>query len=552
MKVRLPIMIQDPLTSRYKGMRLQESFYVTEEPFFLDGPVTMRLAVVDFDPESGARIPGARFVPPADGRTVGYYALANPYDIYAPDFIQVNAFSTVLKTLYMFEEADTLGRPVTWAFGAPQLLIVPRAGEWVNAFYERDSHSLQFFYFDAGGQRIYTALSRDIAAHEAGHAILDGIAPDLYNACTPQSLALHEAVADLTALLMAFSSHSLRRVVLEQTGGSIRDSTAFSAVAEEFGRALDPTGRIGYLRSLLDPITMDQVPRSEPHALSVVLSAGLYQVMVRLHEWLKQRYVQETGKSEHSVSGRALGIGTKWFKSLIFRALDYLPPGEVTFADYGRAILAADQALFPDNTLLREWIRQEFIRRRIVSSPDQLAVETDFEHPALQDADLQVLAESDWAAYFFANEHRDLFGAPADVPLRVRPRLDVTKRYYFREGSRDVRELIFKVSWDHYEPSGLGRPFPVQRQITMGATLVINWETRRVRARLVSQHGRQEQSDRDALLDRLACAGLLLPGAYAVGFDGKPLRAAVRAEIMSDELMRVRRTANLLHLIPEG
>ncbi|MBC7242659.1 MAG: hypothetical protein H5T60_09465 [Anaerolineae bacterium] len=86
----------------------------------------------------------------------------------------------------------------------------------------------------------------------------------------------------------------------------------------------------------------------------------------------------------------------------------------------------------------------------------------------------------------------------------------------------------------------------------MGATLAIDWETRRVRARLVSQHGQQEQSDRDALLDRLARAGLLLPGAYAMGFDGRPLRAAVRAEIMSDELMRVRRTANLLHLIPEG
>jgi len=53
MRVRLP-MVQDPLTSRYKAMRLVEEFFADEEDFFLDGPVAKRVAVLDFDPETGA------------------------------------------------------------------------------------------------------------------------------------------------------------------------------------------------------------------------------------------------------------------------------------------------------------------------------------------------------------------------------------------------------------------------------------------------------------------------------------------------------------------
>ena len=45
----------------------------------------------------------------------------------------------------------------------------------------------------------------------------------------------HEGVADLVAVLTAFNSHNLREAVLGRTGGEIKRSTAFSAVAEEFG-----------------------------------------------------------------------------------------------------------------------------------------------------------------------------------------------------------------------------------------------------------------------------------------------------------------------------
>ena len=231
-------------------------------------------------------------------------------------------------------------------------MVIPEAGKWANAFYERESHSLQFYYFpisEHSSEMVYTSLSRDIVAHETGHAILDGIAPDLYHAITPQSLALHEAIADITALLMAFRSHNLCETVLRQTGGSISNSTAFSAIAEEFGRAMSEEGHASfYLRSLLNnqdarpyrhqPRRAGQAQsgaRATSHTRSARCSpARSMRVMVKLIEMLKGQEATRLNKPPREVAGRALAIGAARFRRIVLRALDYLPPGEITFADY--------------------------------------------------------------------------------------------------------------------------------------------------------------------------------------------------------------------------
>jgi len=560
-KVKVPVMVQDEEISQYKGMRITEQFTITGEDFFLDGPVTRRVAVLNFDTETGALLPGVRFQPASQDRELGRYEIADENDIHACDFNQVSVFGTVLQTIKMFEEEDNLGRQVAWAFMAPQLLVVPRAGEWANAYYERESHSLQFFYF----RNVYTSLSRDIVAHETGHAVLDGIAPDLYNAITPQSLALHESVADLTALIMAFRSGTLCEAVLDHTGGSIECSTAFSSLAEELGRALGVHPHAGYLRSLLNEKTLDPnsdnpVARSEPHALSEVLSGALYKVMVNIHEAIKHELAGKEGLSPSEIPGVALWRGHQRFKRMMFRPLDYLPPGEVSFADYGRAIIASDQASYPDDEDEREWIREEFVRRHMVADRAALEVKSNFEHPALKDVDLQTLIDSDWAAYEFANHKgRELLGIPEGIPFRVRPRRDVTKLYYHRDSEQKIRkerirECLFKVSWDSTEPNQLGSQFPRERQITVGSTLAIDWETRKVRALLTSRRkvGSKEQleqqGDRDLMLSRLVDEDLLQLSRRAIGPDGKRLDSLIVAESTKD-LMRIRGTARMLHIV---
>ena len=546
MKVRIPLMVQDQVIAVQKAMPPTETTLLEGERFFLDGPVTERVAVLDFDVATGALAQGTRFIPGDEGT---YDVI--PTSPESPDFLRCNAFATVLKTMEMFEEDDTLGRRLRWGFDGPQLLIVPVAGEWANAFYERESRSLQFYYFRSQlGPPIYTSLSHDIVSHETGHAILDGIAPDLYHAFTPQSLALHEGIADLVALVMALRNDTLRKTVLDQTQGSIANITAFSSVAEEFGQA---QGKPGALRQFVNEKTLDPkdeknlVDPSEPHELAQVLTGALYTVMVKIHEALKKQYSKEDGATEFSSSGKALFVGAERFKRMIFRALDYLPPGEISFADYGRAIIASDQASHPTRGDARGWMRKEFVRRCMAKDLESLEVEEPFDDPAVQALDLPTFVDSDWAAYDFANRNRELLRIPPEIPFRVRPRLDTSKTYYLGRGKKEaIRECLFKVSWDELEPNPDDSWFPKKRQITVGTTLAIDWETKQVRARLTSQWEEQREA-RDLMLQKLDRKGLLMPSALATTSDGTPLRTAIQAELSGD-LMRVRGTARTLHI----
>jgi hypothetical protein len=250
----------------------------------------------------------------------------------------------------------------------------------------------------------------------------------------------------------------------------------------------------------------------------------------------------------------------------------------VTFADYGRAIIAADQGSHPEDDRVREWVRQEFVRRRIVPDRRSLSVRTGFAYAPLTGAALSTLVRSDWAAYEFANRNRRFLGIPPRCNIYVRPRSVVNKVLYDRDGlpASSAHELILHVSWDRQEANPPGEWLPPRRQVTVGTTLVVDLDTRRVWARLVSDSARlpapgpeavppaasgvapaaappvpESQADRDALLLRLLEEDVLRVGAQAMAPDGGWLRAAVRAETL-DGLMRVRGTARTLHITGRG
>jgi len=598
MRVRVPLMIQDPEIAHLTTDRLVEDWLGLAEPHYLDGPVTERVAVIDLHPTTEALEPGAVFEPPSGRRTFGRYRV-DKRTVTSPHFIAVSVFGTVLRTMYLYEERDALGRKVAWAFGGPQLLVVPRAGWWANAYYERRSRSLQFFSFRAGGRVVHTSLSRDIVAHETAHALIDGIAPDLYDALDPQALALHEGVADLTAVLIAFRSGRLRKAVLDQTGGSIEKSTNFSSIGEQFGRAIDPSGHAGWLRNLLDDSVLDPAdgPTAEPeaHELSQVLTGALYRFLVELHRDAIERLADRRSESKFQVSGRALFAASEQFKRMILRGLDYLPPGEITFADYIRAILAADQASFEDDRW-RAWIRTECVRRGIVAAESELDVTTNAEHPSLADVDLDGLATSEWVAYMFAEGNRDLLRIPPDAQFEVMPRVVVNKRFELPEavlarasaaaedasaeaaqaapagtaagagrgvggrgrrhdapdeGTTPVKELLFKVRWSVTEPNppDLGAP---TRRIQTGTTLVIDWDRRLVRSCLGPVALERRRPARDAALRRLVEAGLVdLSSPDDPAAVRQTLGTGVEA-VVTDGILRVKGTGRLLHVARGG
>lgn len=581
-KVRLPILVQDPILNQRHKVRIIEG-YDAQQPFFLDGPVAERVAVLDFDPASAELTRGVHY---NKGKKRGWFEdeLARDIrdypeeEIYSPAFMQASAFATVLKTLDLFDEKRGMGRPLTWAFNAPQLFVIPRAGEMANAYYQRDSHSIQFFFFPSQkkkGKKIYSCLSRDIVAHETGHAIIDGIAPYLMDSASPQSLAIHEALADIIAMLVAFSSHNLTRCVLDSQNGSIRKVSALSTIAEEFGQA---HGRRQGLRNLLNRKNLNPqdkknyVGRTEPHELSEVLSGALYNLMVNIHETLKNEYkdapeFRDMPDPLFSASGKALGKAVYRFIRFVFRALDYLPVGCASFTDLGRAMIAADKIAYPRASQMRDWIRDEFLRRRIVEKASDLAPVVKPYDQSLGSISTADLFASDWIAYEYANMHRDLLGIPAGVPFQVHPRLDVTKRY---DNDRFTRECIFKVSWEQEEPNCSYPGLPAQRKVTVGSTLVFDWDSGRMltalsnarptetkdelsnfpieQLRLERMDGYQKQvKDRDAFIMELAEKGALRFGSLALGPDGKPLPSAIQGEVIND-VMKLRNTFNLLHI----
>ena len=574
MKVKVPVLVKDPEVAKYKDINLTQPFTIENEDFFLDGPITRRVAMIDFDPQTGGIVPGARLRPATNGG-VAEYELRDQQNLEDPAFMQVTTFGGVYKTVSMFEEQDTLGRRVRWAFPGNQLLVVPRAGEWANAFYERNSRSIQLFYLtNANGRRVYTCHSQDIISHETAHAVIDGVAPDLYHATSPDGLALHESLADIATLMMAFRSRELAATILRNSGGSLERPNVFTEVAEQFGSALQKSGH--ELRNLRNDKTISSLGsnRDEPHALSEVLSGALYSVMVEIYEDLRKvaedvampsgslasmaefkQWAESEDPSSRSFrrgekrdvsSGRALFIASERFKRTVLRALDYLPPGEVSFADYGRSIIASDQASHPESHEQRDWLKQQFVNRGIARRFEDLDVKTSYDHPAVSALDLDALVESDWLAYQFADKQRSLLGIPRKIPFEVRPRLVVKKKYYHRDSDQpsELQECLFKVAWTETEPNRVGGGLPTKRRIIRGTTLAIDWKTMQVRAVVTGEPGAQKEM-RDAFITRLLDNDLIrLEGA---GSRGVTPRNAVGGQIVNGTL-RLHGTAHALHI----
>ncbi len=555
MKVYLPLMIQDPMTGEEKiveGIHVESGRdYVAD---FGDGPTTSLVVVEDFDPITGELLPGVSFVPPGGGRKMGRYLI--PDDIYSSEFIRVSVLGTILKTMRLFSDESALGRKIRWAFDGPRLRVLPRAGEGANAFYDRESGSLQFFYFKnphSPSETVFTSLSRDIVAHETGHALADSIAPSLYDALTPQSLAVHEAIADLTALITAFQSNTLRLRVLERTKGSIRNPNAFSSLAPQFGRALDESGRAGAFRSLWNNKTLDPDDRSldergrpnsvastDPHALSEVMSGALYQVMVRIHERNWARY-----GGEFSTSGRALAEAVTSFQRIVFRALDYLPPGEASFADYGRAISIGNKTSFVTWGHESQWLVEEFQRRRVIEGPDELQRIEPEELYRTKHVDGELLARNDAEAHKFVDMRRSLFNIPAGVPINVYPRLRTRKGSgWGKRWATDVQyEILMKVSWEQIEEDSFDRRFPRARSVTCGTTIVLNpdgWASHVLSAEIEAQ-----RAERDRMVRSMLESGLLRRSSEREPAAG-PLEAPIRVDVLKG-IMKISGAGRLLH-----
>ncbi len=382
----------DPSLSTRLDTRVvnERVFEIRWEDELKPGPVGAYLEVMDYDPASN------RWYEPVDLDDRLLLAQDGlPPDASNPRFHQQMVYAVAMTTIANFERA--LGRPAMWKTKrkeqprnkgttrkppieewVPRLRMYPHALREANAYYSPEKIGVLFGYFPAGemtaereypGGMIFTCLSHDVVAHEMSHALLDGVHPRLTEWTTLDGPAFHEAFADIVALFQHFTFREVLQHQIARTRGDLETENLLGALAQEFGRA---TGTHGALRDALggvnsktgkwerrqaDPARLART--HEAHARGAILLSAVFDAFLTiyrsriadlrriasggsgilpegdLHPDLVSRFAEEAAKtSEHVLT-------------ICIRALDYVPPVDITFGDFLRALITADRDVYP-------------------------------------------------------------------------------------------------------------------------------------------------------------------------------------------------------------
>lgn len=364
------------------------------------GPVGEYIEVVDYDPSSRS------FYKPVN--LDNHYLVAQdghePSES-NPEFHQQMVYAVAMTTITNFEKA--IGRKILWSpyynkhnvmdEYVRRLRIYPHALREANAYYSPIKKSVLFGYFSSTpespdvmlpGSTVHTCLSHDIIAHEITHALLDGMHRRYIESTHLDSLAFHEAFADIVALFQHFTFPEVLRAQIAKTRGELKSENLLGQLAQEFGKAI---GHYGSLRDALGryddeqeqwvplkPNTADYQQIREPHARGSILVATIFDAFINiyrrriadlqrlatggtgilpagsLHPDLVNRMAKEASKT----SGH--------FLNLCIRGLDYCPPMDINFGDYLRGIITSDFDLVDDDDMdYRVAIIEAFQKRGI-------------------------------------------------------------------------------------------------------------------------------------------------------------------------------------------
>ncbi|MBT9586296.1 hypothetical protein IV102_23340, partial [bacterium] len=270
-------------------------------------------------------------------------------DPQTPQFDQVNTYSVVAGTLLTYEK--NLGHSIPWSFQGP-LEVHPHAGDGKTAYYSRWDESINFCQWDSPslGKTVKTSQSFDVASHETGHAILDGLRPGLL--AGRESKAFHEGFGDSSAILHALQYDSNLEKILAENGGDFSRPSLVTRLAEEFGTAFNKeddnpnNDDHPYYRTALnqfkyqDPNTLpsdsyppsqpEEVLTNEPHSFSRIWSGAFYSMLGALYD----QAALATNTPLDALKTARDALGKLWGRSL-----DQLPAANLKFRQPALAIM---------------------------------------------------------------------------------------------------------------------------------------------------------------------------------------------------------------------
>ncbi len=470
-QIPFDVYLQDPLVAEEDPkFGFDQDFFVHWEPGLTDGPTSARFAVVDYNGDTGEVWPMARwdkkrekFLDPDD----------QPLDrgnVEPLQFHQMNVWAVLQRALDFFEQGQGLGRRIPWGFEGNRLIVVPHAGYGKNAFYDRRSKSLQFYYFDDKEGRVYTCLSTDIINHELGHAVLDGVRPYFSESTSIQTAAFHESVGDLTAILILLRNNAFRRELAERTDGKLAAADHLANIAEQFGRSVKD---LPYLRTARNELKMSDIADvHEPHHVSEVMTGAMFDILLGFGD----HYFEVRGETPKTAFWHAI----ERMQRTAIQPLDLLPPVDVTFKDYALAVLRADELSNPtDPHLHYERMLKAFEKREILDADDIAELRRPrYLYDRLRTSvfhDVDDLSRSRAAAYRFLDDNRKELFIPANHDVIVADLYDANK--LTRQGQRLPRQIILVYVWREtliLEGERFGRFAGNRTTILCGGTLVFD------------------------------------------------------------------------------
>ncbi|MDX7952435.1 hypothetical protein P7D22_14790 [Lichenihabitans sp. Uapishka_5] len=406
------------------------------------GPIGEYVEVLDVDPASGGFYAPVNLDEPSLLVQDGYVPSEGN-----PKFHQQMAFAVSMLTIRNFERA--LGRRILWAPRpwdwttkssvdryVGRLRIYPHGLREANAYYSPVKVALLFGYFRASlrnpgrnlpGGTVFTCLSHDIVAHETTHAILDGMHRRYIEPSNVDALAFHEAFADIVALFQHFTLPEAVRQQIAQLRGDLGQRSLLSGLATQFGQA---TGHYGALRDAIDdvdlktglpdPNALDRIV--EPHDRGAILVAAVFDAFVtiyrsRVADLLRMATGDGTRFPEADLHpdlvNRLTIEATKAASHVLrmcIRALDYLPPVDVNFGDFLRALVTSDADLVNDDPRGYRIAVVEAFRRRGIYPKDcrSLSVDNLIWEPPDASLDIDWLSEE---TFPYLSDRRSIYDA---------------------------------------------------------------------------------------------------------------------------------------------
>ncbi len=330
------------------------------------------------DPQSTATAePVERPVPDLSHPGLGVSIVGRPpsarvYPPGTPGFRYWNAADSLARAVACWSRVVPDG--ARWHTGRP-LVVDLDAGDDLNAYYDRQE--LCFFHATVRGVTVYSGESPDVLCHELGHALLDAIRPQLWNAASIEVASFHEAFADISAMLSALELASVRDEVLRSTGGRLSRSSRVSRLAEQLGWAIrqlhpdavDPDCLRNAVNSFfyrqpesLPPMAPASVLSSEPHSFSRVFTAAWLESLAGMAD--------ARGTGADALATAALDAGM-----LLAAAVGTARIASNYFAQIASALLIADERL--TRGAYGGAIRRAFVGRGILSMSSAAAIAKD-------------------------------------------------------------------------------------------------------------------------------------------------------------------------------